>query len=368
MPNKKAYGIQAAKMCESFVEAGIDLELVIPRTRASSQASLKEAYKLRVDIPTTILPGLDLYGSGRIPFLLSSCVFITTSGAYLLWKRLHGERCLVYTVDMGKFSFAPLPAFGFPVAAEMHTGKPNNVFNRYFFRRVNPLIVTNAEIKHELSERFGIPHKNIVIEPNGVDFDLYSKVPSQRDARIKLGIPPEQKVALYVGRFYEWKGLEILIAAAQSSPEIAWYVVGDTREVFAKVTQSDALPENLHIMGECEPTEVPLWLKTADALLILGTKHNEQSYRHTAPMKIYEYMAAGRSIVASRTPALTSIISEQDVIWYEPDSRESLAKSVELAIAKPDQNAIDRGLLVAREHSWEARAKRISGHFPTVLR
>jgi len=367
MPNKKAYGIQTAKMCEAFIEAGVDLELVIPRTHASSIASLKDAYKLRVDISTTILPGFDLYSSGRFPFFISSCTFIITSGAYLLWKRLRGEQCLVYTADMGNFSFAPLPAFGFPVAAEMHDAKPRNIFTRYFFKHLKLLIVTNAEIRKTLSNQFDISPDKIMMEPNGVDFDLFRGAPGQEEARTELGIPLEQKVALYVGRFYEWKGLDILVDAAQGAPDIDWYVVGDTPEVFAKVTKSPNLPSNLRIMGECESSNVPLWLAAADTLLILGTKRNDQSYRYTAPMKIYEYMAASRPIVASKTPALTSIMSEHDAVWYETDSAESLAMAVESAIAKPNQDIINRGLIAAREHSWAARVKRVKTRFPTIL-
>lgn len=386
LPNKKAYGIQIAKMCEAFVEAGIDLELVVPRTHASSIASMREAYRLRVDIPTTILPGLDLYGSGRIPFFISSCVFICTSHCYLWWKKLRGERCIVYTVDMDTFSFVPLVLSGFPVVAEMHDAKPRNLVTRYFFHRAKLLIMTNTQIRDALCERFGMSSGKTIVEPNGVDFGLFapqghghfskpeygqeklvSNAPSREDARAQLGIPLERKVALYVGRFYEWKGLDILVDAAAHAPDVDWYVVGDTEEVFKKVTKHIELPGNLHVAGECEPSDVPLWLAAADALLILGTKKNEQSYRHTAPMKVYEYMAAHCPVVASRTPALTSIISEHDAVWYEPDSVQSLVQAVQQAISAPDQHMIDRGSISAQEHSWAARVERIRARFRFVV-
>ncbi|MBI5004023.1 glycosyltransferase family 4 protein [Candidatus Kaiserbacteria bacterium] len=363
LPNKKAYGIQVAKMCEAFVEAEIDLELVIPRTHASSIATLKDAYKLRVDIPTTILPGLDLYASGRIPFFISSCVFIITSSIYLLWKRMRGEGCIVYTIDMDTFSFSLLPLLGFPVVAEMHDIKPCNIFTRFFFKHVKLLVVTNTQIRDALCDRFDISSDKTIIEPNGVDLDLFAHASSQGEVRKRLHIPQDKKIALYVGRFYEWKGLDILVDAAKQAPALDWYVVGDTTEVFTKVTGRTSLPANLHIAGECEPSDVPLWLAAADTLLILGTKHNDQSYRHTAPMKVYEYMAARRPIVASHTPALTSIIGESDAIWYEPDDAESLARATERAITEPNPNTMERNLRSAQAHSWAARVDRITSLF-----
>lgn len=359
LPNKKAYGIQIAKMCEAFVEAGVDLELVIPRTRASSRASLRDAYELRVDVPTTILPGLDRYSGGRTLFFISSCTFVVTSTIYLWWKRVRGERCLVYTVDMDTFSFTLLPLSGFPVVSEMHDIKPYHLFTRYFFRHTKLLVVTNKEIQQALCDRFGISSDKTIIEPNGVDFDLFAHAPSQQDARGRLNIPYDKKIALYVGRFYEWKGLDILIESAVRAPSIDWYVVGDTEEVFKQVTKHDVLPSGLHITGECEPNDVPLWLAAADALLILGTKKNEQSYRHTAPMKVYEYMAARRPVVASRTPALASIIPEGDATWYEPDDAQSLAQATERVMMDPDQEVLGRACDAAQTHSWKERAERI---------
>jgi glycosyltransferase involved in cell wall biosynthesis len=361
LPNKKAYGIQIAKMCEAFVESGIDLELVIPRTHASSIASMKDAYRLRVDIPTTILPGLDWYSGGRIPFFISSCVFIITSSIYLLWKRMRGERCIVYTVDMDTFSFSPLPLFGFPIVAEMHDTKPRNIFTRYFFRRMKLLVVTNTQIRDALCERFGIATDRAIIEPNGVDFEIFAQAPAREEARHRLNISPGRQVALYVGRFYEWKGLDILVDAAKQAPALDWYVVGDTSEVFKKVTKCPDLPHNLHIAGECAPGDVPLWLAAADTLLILGTKRNEQSYRHTAPMKVYEYMAASRPVVASRTPALESIIPEHDALWYEPDNAVSLAAAAQSAAAAPDSAVLNRAFDAAQKHSWAQRVERITG-------
>jgi len=106
---------------------------------------------------------------------------------------------------------------------------------------------------------------------------------------------------------------------------------------------------------------VPLWASAADILLVLGTKRDEQSYRYTSPMKVFEYMAMQRTIVASRTPALESILDKDECVFYEPDNAQSLAESITEAAGELVENSVRTGNAYrkARHYSWSARAKRI---------
>ena len=102
-------------------------------------------------------------------------------------------------------------------------------------------------------------------------------------------------------------------------------------------------------------------LGAADVLVVLGTSRDRQSYRYTSPMKLFEYLATGRPIVASRTPAICEIVSEEEVLFYEPDDVEDLARVVLYAIAHsqelaPRQEAAERK---ARTFSWQGRAERV---------
>ncbi len=92
LPNKKAYGIQIAKMCEAFIEAGVDFTLIIPRTRAARSSSTRDFYHLRVDIPTVTLPAPDWYDKGRIGYAISSLIFAKFLFYHFLYRRLRGER------------------------------------------------------------------------------------------------------------------------------------------------------------------------------------------------------------------------------------------------------------------------------------
>jgi len=343
-------------MCEAFAEHGIDLELIVPNTKAARTFAMREFYGLRCAIRTRRILVRDWYASGTIAFVCASLLFMAKTLTYLYGKWLRGERAVAYTIDMDSFSYALLLLNPFSVVAEMHDVKSSSLLNRLFFWRARFIIATNAEIKTGLMRAFGLASERLIVEPNGVDLQQFAHAPEKDAARRTLGLPADKKIALYMGRFYAWKGLDILAAAARLAPEIEWYVVGGTEEEFSRATGAHA-PHNLHIAGEASLSDVPTWLASADVLLVLGTKKNDRSWRGTSPMKVFEYMAAGRPIVASKTPALESIIPTSAAFFYSPDDPESLAE-----VARRARTAVfdsERYISLVQKHFWSARVSRI---------
>ncbi len=202
----------------------------------------------------------------------------------------------------------------------------------------------------------------MLVWPNGIDLELFHSIPKD-DARRSLSLPKEIKIVMYCGRFYGWKGLDVLIDAAKELPQnIFVYIVGGTKDEFMIVAKRKELPSNMIFVGGKSYTEVPVWLSAADALLVLGTKHDTQSYYYTSPMKVFEYLAMGRGIVASRTPAIQDIVSDEEVVFYEPDNPKDLAKKMELAVSSSEvmDKKIAAAVIKAKDFTWQNRAKDIS--------
>lgn len=365
MPYEKAYGIQLAKMCEALVEEGVDLTLIIPNR--GPRGSLREFYGLRVDIPTMWLPALDLASYERFGYFCMALSFSISYVVFLLYKRLQGERFVLYTLDADRYSSSALVLVPAPLFSEMHGAKPKTFATRLLFSRVRGIMAINRIIIRELEAVFPHSRARYIAEPNGVDLQMFA--PQDKvSARAKLGLPLEERIVLYAGRFYDWKGLEIIPQAAALTPKIRWQMVGDTREKFAEVVK-ESLPANLHFAGGKPHSEMPLWIAAADAVLVLGTKRDEQSYRWTSPMKLFEYMAAGRSIVASATPALLEVVGAREALLYEPDDAKDLAEKVRQAVEQSSQVAalISEALQSARGRSWSGRAKRVIHFIESTL-
>src|SRR3989344_3609374 len=118
MPSEKAHGIQIAKMCEAFIEAGVDLTLILP-TRRGSREPLKSYYGLRVEVATVRLWALDWYNGGRLGYAISSVSFML-SYTLFLWrkkrrKKREGKHFVLYTVDNDNYSSSLLPFLRLPL-------------------------------------------------------------------------------------------------------------------------------------------------------------------------------------------------------------------------------------------------------------
>lgn len=356
MPHEKAYGIQLAKMCEALIEEGADLTLIVP-TRGP-QTPLKEFYGLRVNIPTIWLPTLDLAAYERLGYFLMSLSFSISYFFFLWYRLLRGERFVLYTIDADRYSSSFLALVPAPLFSEMHGGKARTFGSRLLFSHLCGVIAINRIIVDDLKKMFPRSPAQYIAEPNGVDLAMFAPQDRQR-ARIMLGLPIDVPIVLYTGRYYSWKGLEIIPHAAVLSPEIRWQMVGDTREKFMTVVEK-TLPANMYFSGSQPYSEIPLWNAAADAVLVLGTKHNEQSYRETSPMKLFEYLAAGRPIIASATPAVKEVVSESEALLYEPDNANDLASKTRQAVAGGVQAAtlVSRAEHLAQRLTWNERAKR----------
>lgn len=361
MPSEKAHGIQIAKMCEAFIEAGLDITLIAPKRRGSNN-DLASYYSLRVPIPIRFLPAIDLYTGGPLGYRISSYFFMKMTVLYLWWKRLQGERFSIYTVDLDNFSSSALPLVGVPVYSEMHGGKPKTFSQWFLFKYLRGTIAINALIVKELKQKFKYSHTAYLVQPNGVDSSRFSSC-NKEESRLRLSIPEDEKIVLYAGRFFAWKGLESLVGAAKLSPQLSWYMVGGTKEYFTHITGVTELPANMVFKGDQPYLDMPYWIGAADALVVLGTVRDQQSYWYTSPMKLFEYLLSERPIVASKTPAIQEIVTDRQVLFYEPDNAQSLAEAAIQAVLYPEESKerILQALTKGRGYSWKARAEAIIG-------
>ncbi len=365
MPTEKAHGIQIAKMCEAFMDLDLDLTLVVP-TRPRGNVSVREFYGLKSDIRITEVLAINWYNFGRVGYTLSTISFMLSYSLYL--KRCARAGDIVYTVDLDHLAYGALPLLGIPFFSEMHGGKPNTFIHRALFKHALGIIATNSITKEQLQKMFKLPDRRLLVEPNGVDFSAFAPHDASA-ARAELGLEKDIKLALYIGRFFDWKGLGILAEAAPLlEGKVTLGMIGGTREEFKKVTGVDA-PGSIVFYGEKPYTQIPMWASAADSLLVLGTKRDEQSYRYTSPMKVFEYMAMQRPIVASRTPALQDIVSDTDCFFYEPDNAHSLADAMlKASTGKADSAKIGQAFAKVQRYSWEARAKRILAFMEGILK
>lgn len=355
-PTSRAHGIQLAKMSEALMEEGVDLTLIVPNR---GEGDPQTFYGLRQPIPVIRIPNLNL-GNSALGFNLSALWFAAASFLFLALKRPVKDS-IIYTIDLDQFSFFLLPFLGRPVFVEVHGSKKLSFFSKIFFSKISGVFAVSEGVKSNLIKSFNLSLEKIIVCPNGIDFQMFENLPAAETIRQKLNFP-KGPVFLYVGRFYSWKGLEVLPAAAEKVGEKASIVlVGGSATEFSRITGEKKLPANLIFAGIQPFSEIPLWLNAADFLLVTATKKDEYSYHETSPMKLFEYLATGKLIIAAKTPAIGNVVSAEEVIFYEPDDVVDLIKQMNFVL--DNQNVCDakaqRALAKAKEFSWQKRAERV---------
>jgi len=195
------------------------------------------------------------------------------------------------------------------------------------FRRF--VILTEA-LKFDLLKQYPsiFESSQIITAPDGVELDQFRNLPIPRIARKQLGLNfGENIVAGYAGSFYPRKGVKTIFDIAVRCPEIKFLIMGgeprEYVEFFADKIKKEKL-DNVILKGFVKQNELPLYLAACDVLLLPNQPSEEKSsfgdnfIRWTSPMKLFEYMAIGRLIIASDLPVLREVINEKNAVFCPP--------------------------------------------------
>ena len=136
----------------------------------------------------------------------------------------------------------------------------------------------------------------------------------------------------YCGNTYRGRGLEILVRAAAQMPEVEFLIVGG-RERDNALWREMARQEgsaNFRIEGFVRQREVPSYLLASDVLVMpysskVTIRDGTEAGKFTSPLKLFEYMAAGKPIVATGVPSVLEILRPgQNSVVTPPDNGGSL--------------------------------------------
>jgi glycosyltransferase involved in cell wall biosynthesis len=199
--------------------------------------------------------------------------------------------------------------------------------------------------------------------PDGVDLQRFDPPVEKTAARARLGLPAGT-IICHCGHLYPGRGVEETIDALAALPEALLLLVGGDPADIDRV-RAFAGARGLSGRVRCEGTvpngKIPLYLWAADALVMPYTSRTP-TVRGMSPLKMFEYMAAARPIVATDFPAVREILRDgENAFLVAPDSAEALAGGLRRALQ--DRALADSVSLQARRDveafTWERRAERI---------
>ncbi len=178
----------------------------------------------------------------------------------------------------------------------------------------------------------------------------------------------------YAGHLYAWKGVDVLLAAISHVPDVQGLVIGGHEQEpdLARLRALAArlgLESRVTFTGLLPPSEIPGRLAQAD-ILVLPNPASAISTHATSPLKLFEYMAAGKAIVASSLPAIREVLTHDvNAVLVTPGDADALAAGIcRLADDGALRDALGRAARAAvAEYSWDRRAERLEALFTEVM-
>lgn len=359
MPTERAHGGQIMKMCEAW---GKEHQVILYypfrinyiKKDPFDFYGIKKNFKLKKIFSLDLLPWEKFFS--KSVFYFQNISFAFFSFLNLFFKKAD----IFFARDFWSAFFLSLA--GKKVIYEIHDSPNRHFITKLAFRKIDKFVTTNKYKAEELMNKFGVQQKNILALPNGVDIEDFDILESKEECRKKLELPVNKQIVLYTGHLFSWKGADVLLEASKNlSKDILTIFVGGTPQDLIRFRAKAGLSDKVLILGHKEHKEIPYYLKASDVLVLPNTAKERISLKETSPLKLFEYMASKRPIIASKIPSIEEVVSENEVVFFEPDNPEELKdKILEVLENYSDFEYIaERAFLKVQNYTWENRANSI---------
>jgi glycosyltransferase involved in cell wall biosynthesis len=310
-------------------------------------------YSTARNFTVTTIAVPDLVHLGRVGFVLAEVWFSERAR----WLKSFWLADIVYSRDAGVLLQYLL--LGRTLVYEAHT-KPSRVA-RFVARRAKRVVVISKALEAAY-EAAGVKRERITTASDAYDPRLFADALNRTNARRTLGFAAGERLVVYTGHFYIRKGAATLAEAATLMPDTHFVFVGGTPKDIEAFRARWEGQTNITAVGHIAPQRVVEYLRAADVLVLPNSGRDEDANLYTSPMKLFEYMASGTPIVASRVPAILEVLSESEAYFFNPDDPKSLAAALKGALADPEASARAlRAEAKAKGYTWAARARTILG-------
>jgi glycosyltransferase involved in cell wall biosynthesis len=354
IPSKTANSIQVMRMCEALAQNGHEVTLIGRLSGGESVRDIYEYYGVRKNFELSLLTGRKIKGAA----------ILLLPKLYSRLRRYDPNKVLIYARDIYGVSLAV--RMGFRAIYEAHAAPYNGLIRRLeaaLFRnpRLVRLVVISDALKNFYASRFAVGDKTVVCHDAAVIPEESSNGdipwPSCRST-LQIG---------YTGHLYKGRGVEIIVECAKRLPQHDFHVVGGSEADIA--SWRNASPANVCWHGFVEPSLVHHARARCDVLLMpyQPVIVNPHSHLNTvpwmSPMKLFEYMASRRAIIASDLPVLREVLNERMALLVAPDDPEQWAN----AIRQCEDQAFRQTLATNAyetfldHYTWDKRAQKTIG-------
>ncbi len=325
---KKVGGlIRIFELADNLKQMGHCVTLILPKIGYPRKQTIADV----IEIPFIDLP------------IIRPIFFHFLSSMYLL-KMLRRNADFIYVRQLN--SFLPLliaRLYNMPSFIEI----PNDPYIAYqsgskmrcFFEKTmdklsmalsDKIVVLSEWSKNRLNQLGGIPLSKVVVLPSGTDTDLFRPLEKEACCQ-KIGFDPSFFYIGFVGTFFVHQGIDVLIDTApiilEKFSNVRFLLVGDGPMMDAWKNEVDqkGLREFFIFTGQVPYREVPEYIGAMGICVAPHLKDSNQA----SPVKIFDYMACGRPIVASDIEVVREIVGNSKcTLLVCPERADDLTRGI----------------------------------------
>ncbi|HNP17777.1 MAG TPA: glycosyltransferase [Fulvivirga sp.] len=353
IPSRAANSIHVMKMCNALANIGYEVTLVAPKYTLIKQEDfvrdIFEFYGVEPNFSIQFISFPNIRGN----------VFWRAIKSARLAKKIAPE--IVYSRDLWGSIFST--RFGLSVAHEFH-GTPKKYFwikgflvDRFHkSKRLTKSVVISQALKNIFIKE-GFEAKNLMVAHDAADENIGP--PASLGAGFHVG---------YVGHLYKGRGVDFILEMAKRLPNVIFHLIGGTEKDIAYF-KSKSVGNNVVFHGFLRPADVGAYRMAMDILIapyqkvvgIWGGARDTSAYM--SPLKIFEYMSAGKAIISSDLPVLREVLNENNAILCPPDNLDRWVESInQLAIDSEKRLKLGKACYAdyVNKYTWEIRARNIA--------
>lgn len=223
---------------------------------------------------------------------------------------------------------------------------------RLFLRYSDSLTYITLPLKRELETVYGIKSEHLFYLPNGTDTEFFTKAESHVNP-----YPGGKKIVLFVGDIYT---IDILVKAApliiKKNPNTLFIIVGNGKGLLwkSRIEQTE-LKDYFQFTGFVPHSEIPKYILHSDICVSTFTKSPYLTY--ALPLKLFEYMACGKPIVATNVAGTAEVIQNgYNGYLVDPDNPEEFADCINMLFTdlKTAKKMGLNGKTFVKKYTWEA--------------
>ncbi len=225
-----------------------------------------------------------------------------------------------------------------------------------------------SEVERRNLVRAGVATEKIIVNPNGVDTELFRPDVGGDVIRQQLNIGTEETVVGFVGTFGPWHGVLTLAEAINLIPSnlpVCFLFVGSgsLRTETENMLRSENNLQRAIFAGVVDHQRVPAFLDACDVLVSPHVPLANKSEFFGSPTKLFEYMAMGKGIVATRLGQICEVLTDgETALLVEPGNARQLADGImRLSESIPLRNRLGAAAREAAiaHHTWKRNAQNV---------